>query len=74
MRVSPRVKYQRGPLLSINYVVAGRGEREKKGGDWEDGDAIGWKYDSPLQPCFTKFTATVIDIGTAGSLLRAAVR
>lgn len=32
--------------------------------------AIGWKYDSPLSGVPTKFTARVIDIGTADSLLR----
>lgn len=37
--------------------------------------AIGWKYDSlPLSRAPRKFTATVIDIGTAYSVLRAAVR
>jgi len=32
--------------------------------------AIGWKYDSPLSGVLTKFTVSVIDIGTVDSLLR----
>lgn len=57
------------PLLSINYTSPGKiGPTAKAEG------AIGWKYDSPLSAVPAKFTAGVIDIGTADSLLRAAVR
>lgn len=59
-----------GPLLSINYMSPGKNRTDEAGRRC----AIGWKYDSPRLAVAVfpvKFTAGVIDIGTADSLLRA---
>lgn len=58
-----------GSLLSINYMSSGKNRTSGKAKG-----AIGWKYDSPFSGVPRKFTIGVIDIGTADSLLRAAVR
>lgn len=61
---------QSDPLLSINYMSSGK-NRTDEGGRGRAEGAIDWKYDSPLSGVFrVKFTAGVIDIGTADSLLR----
>jgi len=57
------------PAIKYKLHVAG-----KNGSNRKAEGAIGWKYDSPLSGVPAKFMSGVIDIGTADSLLRAAVR
>lgn len=57
------------PAIKYKLHVAGKNRTSGKA----EG-AIGWKYDSPLSGVLAKFTSGVIDIGTADSLLHAAVR
>lgn len=53
--------------VAIKYKLHVTGKNRTNG---KAEGAIGWKYDSPLSGVRTKFTISVIDIGTVDSLLR----